>query len=572
MQMWVVRFILLAVSMYGYLLFFSRKMRAEFAVGFLLSGIGSAVFIGGILHFLPGTALLVFLGGFACLGLSLYKRHPIRETITLGTVFFLALCAFFLYLLPGSKFTSWDNFSHWALAAKSLLQNDRLPSAHDQVVILYQSYPLGTASFIYYICKVTGNTSEWMQMFAQAMLLSGMVVCLFPLAEGLLLKLATVLIAIMLLCSNMPFFELLVDSLLPLVALSALAYCAYYRDEMDAKAYYVIPWLLFLIGIKNSGVLFVLIILAYLVLRLSPRRHPAKACVVILSPFALLALWMIHVKRAFPDGTTGRHAMFLNNILSGFHEKSWRNILRITYRFAKSMLSGSSRLWFIALFAFLLLFLTIRIVRDRAALELAILGILSYVVHQICLLMVYLTTMSVGEGLLLSGLDRYCQTIHAFVAGVFLLSVYLSIPRLEFMRRWRWTAVIAGGLCVAMVHFLVLPRMSFYQKQRYAGCDRDRFEQMLERYHVDSNKSYLLLVEETNGSNVFAYYLIRYQLYPKSATYVFLNEVEGTDLNAFDYIITLNNSDAVKAYLQTAFNTEDPIIDLSRFRQSQDMP
>lgn len=56
----LVRLLLLAVSLYGYLRYLEKKVRIEFAVGILLSGIGSILFMAGIIHILREMAWLVF--------------------------------------------------------------------------------------------------------------------------------------------------------------------------------------------------------------------------------------------------------------------------------------------------------------------------------------------------------------------------------------------------------------------------------------------------------------------------------------------------------------------------------
>ena len=59
----LIRICLLAISLGGYLLHLRKKIRIELAVGVLFAGIGSAMFIAGILHILKEAAWLIFLAG-----------------------------------------------------------------------------------------------------------------------------------------------------------------------------------------------------------------------------------------------------------------------------------------------------------------------------------------------------------------------------------------------------------------------------------------------------------------------------------------------------------------------------
>ena len=70
------RFLLLIISLCGFFLYFSSKMKAELCIGFVFSAIGYTMFIAGILNILPETALCIFIAGFACLAVSFRKKNP----------------------------------------------------------------------------------------------------------------------------------------------------------------------------------------------------------------------------------------------------------------------------------------------------------------------------------------------------------------------------------------------------------------------------------------------------------------------------------------------------------------
>lgn len=61
--LFLLRFCLLAVSCGGYVLWLTKYVRCEFAVGIFFSGIGSVLFLAGILNLLPEAAWTICLCG-----------------------------------------------------------------------------------------------------------------------------------------------------------------------------------------------------------------------------------------------------------------------------------------------------------------------------------------------------------------------------------------------------------------------------------------------------------------------------------------------------------------------------
>ena len=174
----IIRLLILVISFYGYIQTVQKKVKLEFSIGIIFSAIGSTMFLAGILNIMKEAAILICLFGIVLAIQSVYKREKIQSIICTGTIFFLVTCVFFAFLLYGNKFLDYDNFSHWALVEKTLLSKNRFPNFMDSN-IMFQSYPPGSASYIYYISKITGIHSEWMQMYAQTTLMSGSLINLF---------------------------------------------------------------------------------------------------------------------------------------------------------------------------------------------------------------------------------------------------------------------------------------------------------------------------------------------------------------------------------------------------------
>ena len=79
--------ILLMISSMGYILFLTKKMRVEFAVGFTFAAIPGCLFLAGILNLLPEAAILLCMMGLVCLALSIRDRVPLKNLSSFGSVF-----------------------------------------------------------------------------------------------------------------------------------------------------------------------------------------------------------------------------------------------------------------------------------------------------------------------------------------------------------------------------------------------------------------------------------------------------------------------------------------------------
>ena len=285
----LLRILFLLISFYGYLQFFRKYLRPELIPGFLFCAIGSTVFLGGILNILSPTAWCIAFAGVFLACFSLYKQDSIRRIFSWGTLFFAVGIVFFLLLLFGCKFTHYDNFSHWAVAPKIMIETNRFPN-HTDLNYEFQSYPLGSSAFIYYFVEISGLSAEWFQMFAQAVLLLGLVSGIFVFttkSSSILLAAAG---AVILMSNNIDFVDLLVDTLLPLIGLAGIFFCHYYKDDLLKKLPFIIPYSVFLISVKNSGIFYVaaIICLALFYTRSDKNKGIYKTA-VLFSPFISLA-------------------------------------------------------------------------------------------------------------------------------------------------------------------------------------------------------------------------------------------------------------------------------------------
>lgn len=254
------RILLFLVSNLGMWEYFRRKskMNIFFLPAFAVCLQITVLFCAGLLNCLKVAVLLLFCIGMMLAVFYLYTdfKNVIYTYQNAGYAFLIL--AFFLILLAcrGNTFTQYDNFSHWALVAKTVILNNRYPSFQD-TVILFQEYPLGSTSYVYYFAKIVSD-SEGAQMAAQAFLMLSFILPIFKyvrrnIAAGFI---CVFLFANYIFCYNILISNLLVDTLLPLQGAAMLLFvCSECIGSAEGKNFRGGMWILrnsvFVYGCSN---------------------------------------------------------------------------------------------------------------------------------------------------------------------------------------------------------------------------------------------------------------------------------------------------------------------------------
>ena len=129
------------------------------------------------------------------------------------------------------------------------------------------------------------------------------------------------------LTSNIGIKDLLVDTIMPLSAISLFAIGYFYKEEDKRCAICAMPLLIFLLKVKNSGMFFVILYLLYKIicnfkfyLKSKDNRRSFFLLDIVL-PFFSFLIWHTHVKMVFPVGETSKHAMSIENYKEIFGQK-----------------------------------------------------------------------------------------------------------------------------------------------------------------------------------------------------------------------------------------------------------
>lgn len=150
---------LFALQNLGFWEFLRGKTNADFV---FLPGITvvvqmSVLFVAGLLNVLPHVTVLLWVFGsfyivYACWkdrSAAFLRKHYFTAESFLPLLYLILFSLIFFFFLFGKKLLEYDNFSHWGLIVKILLQKNRFPNFMEENYLMFQEYPLGSATYIY---------------------------------------------------------------------------------------------------------------------------------------------------------------------------------------------------------------------------------------------------------------------------------------------------------------------------------------------------------------------------------------------------------------------------------------
>lgn len=289
--------VLLFLSVWGYLFVLCRmgKLAFWFAPVLWACGAGLVLFIGALGGHFPAVCDGLLAGGLPGFGYfvaCLVRGKVSRPRWTFQGVCVTAGMAAFAFLSLGLRLTHYDNFSHWALAVKYLLLTGELPGA-ETALLPFRDYPPGSSLFVAYICRYMGH-SQGQMLLAQNSLLLACFLAVFGVVREkrrflLYSFLGMGLSLLSYLNLTVRINNLLVDFLLPLLALSSMAYSR--REENNLRLCAGQILLLGFTGIvKDTGLFFAGAAGIYAFWRLMRKGWRSGAAGRV-GPFSLQLFW-----------------------------------------------------------------------------------------------------------------------------------------------------------------------------------------------------------------------------------------------------------------------------------------
>lgn len=437
--------LLFILSLYGYKYF----LEYYYDIHTRLSWLGACCLTTLIIYLFSFTNLLiysvycVFLMGLLLAVYAFYRSNKkIKNNFNLVTIGLFIYAIIFMPTLYQTSLEHYDNFSHWGIIVKFLFTESRLPGI-DDTIISFSSYPVGSSLFIYYMTKIVGFSDATMLLAQFILILS----CLSAIFSIVIDESRSLIIGLIFsIFSIFNYFNiairmnnLLVDFLLPLLALAIIAGTYSLRNNIRGLTVYFILTTSILCIVKNSALFFFIIVIGYYFYTIIKRRYQFKYTYTILlnliSIFLLslspYLLWRRHVKTNFP---VTKHDISINAYKSIFLEKDSNIMSKITMSYIDAISDiNNLALQGIILFNLLMLvsFLIIKFVvkRNNSIFRYLLIGDSIILIYFIGIYLMFLFSMPTEEALVLAGFERYASSIIIFSLGIAAIVLSIEIDK-----------------------------------------------------------------------------------------------------------------------------------------------
>lgn len=582
-----VKAVLLWISFFGYTVYLKRFMNSAFTPVFLLSSIGSVMFFAGLLNVMSLTVYITVFGGL----ILLLREKPWKKSFyyknkSLFFVFFFFSAVSFLFLirLYGKIPVHYDCFSHWLTVIREMFKTDSMPNFNSSL-IRFQGYPTGSAGFVYFICKFLGNTRDDLVLFSQSLLYSSSLCVFFAFAKKKNISSLIVILTGSLFClvansaADSPVDSLLVDTLVSVISVAVVAIVIYYRKNLIKGIWLSLPLQIFLVAVKNSGILMValntgLIVFLSLLNDISEKKKFSFktsliniircGCLTAGIPAAVYLLWLRHVAYVFSSGTTSKHTASLENYAQTLTAKTPEQIKEIlTNYFERFFSMNDTWLLLIVIFAIALFGVVINklIFKKNISSDILVFsGICcAYFAFMAVLAVMYLLSMPYGEAVVLAAYDRYENTVLVYIVGC--ITVY-CLNKLNLFSSTTKDRILKTAL--TLVFLLVLIGQGDNVKKLvcktdiYTGSNRHQYEQLIAKEKIDEGKSYFVYGERINNDAGYNAYLVKYLLWSPSVRTCSPADFEKyqEEMSQYEYLIIMDSDEIIRDFLKE--NNVDP--------------
>lgn len=557
---------------------------------FVFSAQALVMYFAGLAGVLVYAAYALFGGGIVLLvALILNKKIKLAYNVSSLSAIGLAFVAVFGAItasLIDTFFVHYDNFSHWAVVVKYMLVTDRIPDAAS-AIIDFKSYPLGSSSFLYYVGRIVGN-GEGIMLAGQAILLFASFYAVFGAIRDQKRFLLAALLGLG--CSAMAYFNisirinnLLVDFLLPVLALAVIGVLLVERKRFSTACLSCLPVLGLLAIVKNTGIFFALLGYVFLLYRsvqfqradLKLRPFFWGALGTILLSLLPLILWNVHTSLAFPVDA-GKFSYDFQTLSSFSIDKTPEQIRYIVQLFlhTATSLSQLPTLGFVLFNAIaVVVYLVARFVFHKRWKLLVTLLIMdaAVVLYYGGILAMYILSMPLDEAMRLAGFDRYASSMILFLIGVVSMRLTMDVENSFYQqqgerRDYRAFKSLAAKNTyqAATVVFSIAAGLMLLSELNGMNSSKAAYPETLparvaaitgDNWHAPDNDTRYLFYSSDKDNEVSSYelpYVGRYFLFASQVDAVrdFSDETFMGQIQTYDKFVILESTPAIQAYMK----------------------
>lgn len=581
------------ISFIGLIIFCKNilNIKLELVPVFLISLIVCILNFAGLYGDLKFATYLIYYFGFIALIIvlirSLIKRKFIKNLKNLLTnASFITLILFTIVLsiiLYNIHLSHYDNFSHWALVVKELLCLDSMPNAMSADLMHFTSYPLGSSLFIYFGCRIIGM-GEGIMLIMQGIFIISCMLPLFVFDKKFnITKIPVIILMYIILLIEPKIFNLLVDVLLACLGFASLMIILYYRKNVRAAFFVVLPTVIALVLVKNSGIFFAIIdvaLLFYFAIKSGNfKRYFVYSILLGISVGATLWTWNIHCDLVFPE-IVGKHSMTSSNFETVAAEKTIADVKTIALLMIDKLVNTKD--------VFIRTMITLNVVAFCARLwnkfveqdehkitKIALLLDLTFIIYFVGMFFMYVFSMPLDEALYLAGYERYIMTMVLYIVLIFTAYwVYISnidLPSYKKANPYGWVMLYCFVLIVSWrfgnENYNILKLKKDYENSHPTNAV------MVENFD-DSDESYVMYVPEIYRDEYqtgYFNYLIKYKTRSTSCYPFLLDDFEKPHdksviklIRDYDYFIIYDEDDYISNFAQVYLGKTEDVVGFYR--------
>ena len=576
-----IKLIILFFTFAGYSFFYYDKTRMNpaFLPIVTISSVTMCMYLAGLLNILN-----LAVGCIALLGLSLsvyYVVRAIRHKYSFapffspGVVFFLAVSAYLFFLLKGVSYTHYDNFSHWALIVKEMFQTQSFPT--ESSVITFQNYLPGTATFIYYVCKIIGYRESYTLM-AQALIITASLATIFSKIEWKRwISILSLFVVSMVTMSFLSFetihfniFNLLVDGILAYLTIAAIIIIYVYHKEKQICFYTLLPVLSLLLLTKDSGKIFFFEAIAILIILwfvndpkwIRQSKNWLYLSGLMAMPLFLAQLWKYYVLKAYPhfNYDDNLFVFSIDKLLQHYHSRPDGFVQNLPSQILKlafdwNTLTGKMLLATALFSIVVILFLLFKQKKPKLLLSAFLTSVALLFVYLGNLFLFYAFFMRPGQAETLASFERYYATAVIISISLPLIAVVYSVTCADFHLKKvadTVTLIVLTGFIIlssAQLKFLITPPL-FETSARYYVTQACKAAYPL----IGRNQKVLLYNGERRDTIGFYYYLFKYEMLTTNGKVISQDNLSEDDplqyFNNMDYLIIAQDPEPLWTYLE----------------------